>query len=275
MRVDFVKLSPTENMTVLIKTPVPRDKQLAVGAAVMDYSSVYAEQAGFFEPPEDNNAEARLQMMAGEFCGNATMAAAAYMAAKKGISMGERMNIRLEVSGAEGVLTCCVEALEDGFRGTVNMPLPIGISSEKYAIDGKEYELPTVRLPGIRHIILPREEIGESFKEKLGHSVESLKTQINDDAFGIIVFDEPNGRIDPLVVVKSAGSIFWERGCGSGSEAVGVYLANRERRSMSVSLGQPGGTIDVDVKYENGIRTVTISGIVKISAEGTAYIKEP
>ncbi|MCD8036295.1 MAG: hypothetical protein LUE88_02795 [Clostridiales bacterium] len=127
MKVDFVKLSPTENMTILVKSPVEREKQLHVGAEIMKYSSVYAEQAGFLEKPENPEAEIRLQMAGGEFCGNATMAAAAYTAFQHGLKAGEKTDIKLEVSGAEGVLTCAVEALEDGFRGTVNMPLPIKI----------------------------------------------------------------------------------------------------------------------------------------------------
>ncbi len=275
MKVDFIKLSPTENMTILVKTPVPRDKQLAVGTALMEYSSVYGEQAGFIEPPECGEAEARLQMMAGEFCGNGTMAAAAYIASQREMETGERTDIKLEVSGAEGVLTCGVEKLEDGFRGTVDMPLPLGVKNEIYYIGGDAYDLPTVYLPGIRHIILPKKTIGEGFKEKTERSIKELEAKINDDAFGIIVFDEEQCRIDPLVIVKSAGSIFWERGCGSGSEAAGVYLADRERKNISVGLKQPGGTIDVNVKYENGIKSVAISGKVQISAEGTAYIKEP
>ena len=39
MKLDFVKISPTENMTILVKTAVPTEQQLAVGAKLIDYSS--------------------------------------------------------------------------------------------------------------------------------------------------------------------------------------------------------------------------------------------
>ena len=86
------------------------------------------------------------------------------------------------------------------------------------------------------------------------------------------MFDEKNMRIDPLVIVKSADSLFWERGCGSGSEAVGIYLSWRDKRDVNIGLGQPGGIIDVSVKYNNGIESVSIAGNVYIAAEGRAYI---
>ena len=48
MEVKFIKASPTENMTLLIETPVAREKQLAVAERLIAYGSVYAEQAGLF-----------------------------------------------------------------------------------------------------------------------------------------------------------------------------------------------------------------------------------
>lgn len=67
MEVKFIKASPTENMTLLIETPVAREKQLAVAERLIAYGSVYAEQAGYIEEAENPAAEKRLQMMAGEF----------------------------------------------------------------------------------------------------------------------------------------------------------------------------------------------------------------
>ena len=64
MEVKFIKASPTENMTLLIETPVAREKQLAVAERLIAYGSVYAEQAGYIEEAENPAAEKRLQMMA-------------------------------------------------------------------------------------------------------------------------------------------------------------------------------------------------------------------
>lgn len=95
MEVKFIKASPTENMTLLIETPVAREKQLAVAERLIAYGSVYAEQAGYIEEAENPAAEKRLQMMAGEFCGNASLSLAAWLAQKKNLQIGEKRKLRL------------------------------------------------------------------------------------------------------------------------------------------------------------------------------------
>lgn len=271
MKVRFVKLSPTRNMTVLVTSEVPREKQLELGAKIIKPYSVGGEQAGFLEKAENPRAEARLQMAAGEFCGNGTMSAAAYIAGRDGLAAGCERDVALEVSGADDVLICHVKRTADGFEGTVGMPLPLAVKREEYTVCGKKHTLTAVYLSGIRHVIMPREELGD-FRKELEDSLDSLKEQITDDAFGIVVFDEKAMRIDPLVAVKSEDSVCWESGCGSGSEAVGVYLADRDGRSADVDIIQPGGTINVKVKYDNGIRSVSITGTVTVVAEGEAYV---
>ena len=143
MEVEFVKISPTENMTVIATSPVERKNQLKAGGELIKYASVYAEQAGFMEEPEDKRAMARLQMMAGEFCGNGTMSAAVYTAWKNGIKTGEEKIIPMEVSGARGILECWVRAVDVSrgkYEAQVSMPLPLAIKKGIYDIDGEEYE---------------------------------------------------------------------------------------------------------------------------------------
>lgn len=271
MKIEFVKLSPTQNMTILVKTPIERKDQLDIGTKLLDYSSVYAEQTGFIETSQNPEAIGRLQMMAGEFCANATMSMAAYAAWKNGLETGNSMVIPLEVSGADDILKCDIKAVENGYICRVNMPLPIKTEDIDYYIGENKYVLFTVFLTGIRHIIIPIDDIGVDFRDILDKNISQIGKQFDDEAFGIIVFDEKESRIYPLVVIKGASTI-WERGCGSGSEAVGVYLAQRIKRNVTVKLHQPGGVIETQVKYDNGIKNVSISGFVKIVAEGTAYI---
>ena len=104
MEIEFIKTSPTQNMTVLVKTPVPREKQLALAERLIAYDSVYAEQAGYIEEPENPQAAKHLQMMAGEFCGNASLSLAAWLAQKDGLAAGETREYLLEVSGTEGLV---------------------------------------------------------------------------------------------------------------------------------------------------------------------------
>ena len=65
-------------------------------------------------------------MMGGEFCGNASISAAALIARKGGIVSGD---IALEVSGADEPLCVKVQKLDGRkYLGTVAMPLPVGIT---------------------------------------------------------------------------------------------------------------------------------------------------
>lgn len=271
MKLEFVKLSPTQNMTILVKTPVEIKYHLEVGKKLLEYSSVHAEQVGFISDSKNPDVMGSLQMMAGEFCGNASMSLAAYIAWKNGLNEGKNMVIPLKVSGTQEIVNCGIKAVEGGYIGRVNMPLPIKTEDVIYYIGKQKFVLTTVFLPGIRHIILPIECIGDNFKNILENNIYEFGKQFDDDAFGIIVFDEKESRIYPLVVIKDS-SIVWERGCGSGSESVGIYLAHKLKHDIKVKLKQPGGIIETEVKYFNGIKSVSISGFIKIVAEGVAYI---
>ena len=153
MEVKFIKASPTENMTLLIETPVAREKQLAVAERLIAYGSVYAEQAGYIEEAENPAAEKRLQMMAGEFCGNASLSLAAWLAQKKNLQIGEKTEITLEVSGAEELVRCEMKReAEHRFLGRVAMPLPQTIEKRAFTLDGERIELTVVVFAGITHI---------------------------------------------------------------------------------------------------------------------------
>ena len=92
------------------------------------------------------------------------------------------------------------------------------------------------------------------------------------EAFGILLFSESTMELTPLVCVQGH-SLVWERGCGSGTSAVGAFLAERKKKNVSVSLKQQGGEMAVSAAYENGkIISLRITGHVRIAAVGTAYL---
>ncbi|MDR3338169.1 MAG: hypothetical protein LBT16_13305 [Treponema sp.] len=51
MEMQFVKLNPTENMTIPVESPLERSNYPDITARLMACGSVYAEQTGFIEPP--------------------------------------------------------------------------------------------------------------------------------------------------------------------------------------------------------------------------------
>ena len=271
MELRFIKVSPTENMTLLIESLVPREQHLEVAEKLIAYGSVYAEQAGYIEEAENPLAEKRLQMMAGEFCGNATLSLAAVLAEEKNLAVGEETDIILEVSGAEELVKCHLRKEEKGFFGKVAMPLPKGMEKKTFCLEGETYELDVIVFEGISHIIVPASLWGADGVRKAELAAKEWAGEM-PEAFGILLFDEENSACRPLVSVMGV-TLIWERGCGSGTSAVGYYLARKEGKSLSVSLKQPGGIMGAEVSMENEkITALFITGNVSVVAKGTAYI---
>lgn len=253
----FVKLSPTKNITVLIRDAVPRALQSAIAGKLMACDGIGAEQVGFVESPENPAAMARLQMMGGEFCGNATISLAAVLARDTGIPGGSFL---LEVSGCDSLVSCHLESAEAGFTGTVSMPLPEGIgSTEGY---------PAVFFPGIAHIIAPAGDFPE--KAEAEAFIRRAAQSLNAGGAGLMLLD--GDAMTPCVYVRETDSVVWERSCASGTAAMGVYFA-LENGLGTVSLRQPGGVMTARAVCEQGqITSLTVSGGVRIVAEGTAFV---
>ncbi|MDR1651209.1 MAG: hypothetical protein LBR87_05435 [Synergistaceae bacterium] len=273
MEIEFVKTNPTQNMTVLVESPVERALHRTAASRLMDYGSVYAEQVGYIERPSDRRAWARLQMAGGEFCGNAAMSLAAYLVWQRKLPEGEDVSVPLEASGADGLVGCLVRAEENHFTVSLSMPLPEDIGPMMLPAGGSRREFAVVRLPGITHVMVPRGSFGGDMTAGAERAAKEWADEIDAEAFGIILLDEKSCSIDPLVCVKPSGTLVWERGCGSGSAAVGAYMAHRASRSMTSSVSQPGGVITVRAEYAGGrVTSLSITGAVKIAARGTAYI---
>ena len=271
MEIAFTKLSPTQNVTVLVETPVPRDSQPEIAAKLLAYDGVGGEQAGFIEPPTLPGAAARLQMMGGEFCGNATMSMGAYLSWKNDLPDGSERTWPLEVSGAEGIVPCRIKRIGDAFRCTVHMPLPEKIADVTLLTDAGERPFPAVFMPGIVHVILPA-EAGVTSSE-IGRRIRSWNDAIRAEALGVLLYDETAGSIEPIVYVPATDSAVWERGCGSGTAALGSWKTVCTNSDAPLDVRQPGGTITVHAVCREGrVVDLTITGTVRITAKGTAFI---
>lgn len=271
MEIAFTKLSPTQNVTILVESRVPRQDQAALAAKLLAYDGVGGEQAGFLEAPTTPGARMRLQMMGGEFCGNATMSLGAYLAWKDGLTDGGRREYALEVSGAEGPVRCEVERRGGDYRGTVQMPLPERFTEATVPTDRGSLTLPAVVLPGIVHVIAGR-ETGLT-REEIERRIREWSEILRAEALGVIRHDGDSESMEPIVYVPATDSAVWERGCGSGTAALGCWKAHRLGRSYSGVIRQPGGEIAVNARVENGrVAGLTITGTVRIAASGIAYV---
>ncbi|MCK5763353.1 MAG: diaminopimelate epimerase, partial [Clostridiales bacterium] len=127
MNLNFIKANPTENMTVFIMDPVPRSMHIEISTKIMNYNNIHAEQVGFIEKGITDN-QIRLQMMGGEFCGNATRSLASILVMKKHSSVKHLNNkfiVPLEVSGTDDICYCEVIPTESetSFISSIKMPL--------------------------------------------------------------------------------------------------------------------------------------------------------
>lgn len=267
MEIQFVKTSPTQNVTILALTQVPREAQPKIAARLLAYDGVGGEQVGFLEPSQ--TARVRLQMMGDEFCGNASMATGAYLAWRDDLPDGASAEYPLEVSGADGIVNVRITRTGNAYCGRVQMPGAKSIEPLTLNTDSGSISVDAVVLPGITHLI---------FEQGCGVSLEEIERRIRDwntvvraDALGALLYDGERLEIEPVVYVPGSNTIVRERGCGSGTAAIGCRNA-LQTGAFCGTIRQPGGEIAVYAKRMESWFSVQIEGTVTIAASGIAYL---
>lgn len=274
MRLNFVKVNPVENMTIFIMDQIPRKEHKGVSNRIMNYNNLHAEQVGFIERATSGDS-IRLQMMGGEFCGNATRSLAALMVHNDYPQIEKRQDkyfVELEVSGIGKSILCQVEQIGvNKYLSKIEMAPPLSIEDGQIHFQGKSLDFTRVDFEGIIHFIVDRRTI----KDKDGF-YEAIKDSLSDsdyEAFGIMYYDFQENFMEPLVYVRSTDSLFWERSCASGTCALGAAMAYLEKRSIEMDIDQPGGSLNVVANYDNDwIQSIYLDGQVEIVAEGILYI---
>lgn len=265
MHLQYTILDPTGNITLLVTSAVVRSLQPQVAARLLQ-EEPDAEQVGFVE--YDDNNQPRMQMMGGEFCGNATMSFGVWLCHQNDLPLGMTQELLLDVSGAEAPVPCSVTPIPECSLGTVTMPLPQRIEQRTFPFGNGEITLPVVFLPGICHIIAPNGTVQRYQAEDALHTwADSLPC----DAVGLLLLDEDRMYFDPLVYVKGTGTAVWERGCGSGTAAIATWFTAARRTAQCLTLKQPGGTINAVTTWDGSAVTgLTITGTVKVGKSKTA-----
>ena len=132
-------LDPTGNITALVEGPVPPARQPAAAAKLMEQHPA-VEQVGFVRFSEETGADAELRMAGGEFCGNASMCAAALALLRQG---SERGTVSLRVSGAcDPVWVRLEKSGENAFRAGVRMPKAQKIEERSFSFEGRDFSSP-------------------------------------------------------------------------------------------------------------------------------------
>ena len=214
------------------------------------------EQVGFVFRNEQG--EYCLSMAGGEFCGNASMSAAALFCWKSVITSAEPRALRLRVSGAPAPVAVHVTAKRDGsFACSVRMPEPERITEAVLPLNGKSLSFPLVCFPGISHIIIARGELNADEAERV---IRDWCGRLSVPGLGIMLFEKTSMFLRPLVYVPGPDTLFWESSCASGTAALGAFLARKEG-GVSLSINEPGGVLRVESTPEGA---VALSGYVTI-----------
>jgi len=165
--VRYVTLDPTGNLTCLVLDRVRKDEEAEITRRLMGE----CEQVAYLEEATREGSRARIRLMGGEFCGNAAMASACYLASLDGTETGI---VTIDVSGADAPVACSVRKEADGcWTGCVEMPRITRTETVREA----GMKLTSVAMEGIRHFIAERGNPETDFAEPVDPVTNPAKTE--------------------------------------------------------------------------------------------------
>ena len=249
MKLRLTAANPAGNVTLLVESPVPSVDYFFVAHRLLRAVSG-AEQVGFLTAPQAGG-DVRLEMMGGEFCGNAARCAGLYRIRQDGL-YGTAL---VEISGCRELVP--VTADETGVWA--DMPLPL--SMERVTLDGVVFD--AVRFEGIVHLVAECRPADDVWVRGV---LPSVAERFGLPAAGMMFLD--GETLVPAVYVRDTNSLFWENSCASGSAAVAWWDAVRSPDgSRGHCLRQPGGVIEARTEKKDGIITaLRLGGSVTIEA---------
>ena len=255
---------PTGNITALVETAVDIADQPAAASHIMELEPD-VEQVGFISYAEDpvaGGAPVSLRMAGGEFCGNATMCAAALFAIRSGLQGGAVPVKVLGISAPFEVLLERQAALN--YSAAVSIPPALDMDELRLAdgmLPGSDsLSLPIVRMEGISHVIIEPDSGFFGLKDDPALAETLLRGWcgvLGAECLGMMFLGEGAALrpLTPLVYVPGADTMFWENSCASGSAAAGMYLAAKAGAPVDVIFDEPAGRMRVESDPATG-RTI-------------------
>ena len=245
-------LDPAGNVTAIVCSDVPAAERARVAAQILRLPELGIEQVAFLTAPRSGG-EIRLEIMGGEFCGNALRCAGFYQALRNG-TQGKSC-VFAEISGADGVQPVMADTAE-GTASTV-MPLPLSVQPAGWA----DVQAARVTFAGITHFVIDCAQPDEMLVQR------AIAAAPEASAVGAIFLDRACGSIKPVVFVRETASCVAENSCASGSVATAVVLtADFADGITEIGIGQPGGTLEVGVQRTDGAVTgLSIGGAVRLT----------
>jgi len=229
------------------------------------------EQVGFISMEVEHP---QLVMAGGEFCGNATRAAAAYYLKEKNV---QALSIRS--SG-------CPYPLQAGYtqKGEVFAQMPLQSDLQSAVRELGDTGMFWVALEGISHLVVSVQESAaylaqirqtEQKEETLKIAMDFLEHTIAEhqlnagEAYGVMFLEEIEDRLHmhPFVYIKTSGTCYYETACGSGTMCVGlVECFLSDWGNINLPLVQPSGQVISAIVEKKEALTGKIVGPVAIGA---------
>ena len=173
-------LDPAGNVTAIVCSDVPAAERARVAAQILRLPELGIEQVAFLTEPRSGG-EIRLEMMGGEFCGNALRCAGFYQALRNG-EQGKSC-VLAEISGADGVQPVMADTAE-GTASTV-MPLPLSVQPAGWA----DVKAARVTFAGITHFVIDCAQPDETLVQR------AIAAAPEASAVGAIFLDRAHGSI--------------------------------------------------------------------------------
>ena len=235
VELEVLRADPAGNVTLLVLTPVEPALRAAVARELLGRCG--GEQVGFAALPRLGGA-CRLEMMGGEFCGNALRCLGRWWADAHPEQDGP---LPAEISGCDRPLTLWPE----GESVRAELPLPKYLS---------EWEGMRVAVfPGIVHALHTGPALS---RERTAELTAGLCERYAAPAAGVMALGVDGRSMVPAVYVRDTDTLYFESSCASGSAAVAAILSRETPEGESVyPLSQPGGTILASARREGGVLT--------------------
>ncbi len=246
--------NPAGNITIFVMSAVPPQQHAQVAAMLLADSRFHAEQVAFCVPPKMGG-DGRIEMMGGEFCGNATRS---YGFLLSRLLPGGPDSVLVEVSGANRPLTVQIDQALG--QCETEMPLPTG----KILVAHGDEAFDAVCFDGIVHTIVPGAPREQGFVDGL---ITAVQNAVDSSAYGVLFIEDD--RMTPVVYVVQTGSMIWESSCGSGATAMAARDAIRlQNGSCRCALRQPGGLVEAVAEAKEGrVTRCSMGGPAGLSEE--------
>ena len=236
----YCLFDPTGNITALVESAVEVPDQPAVANGIM-CRHPEVEQVGFLSLPAFP-ALPYLRMAGGEFCGNASMCAAALTALRRGMKPETGSSLLLRVSGAQRPVAVCLQEEGEGcWSASVTMAPARSVEEQAFRFGDLQGMLPLVRMEGISHLLVePDSPFSRLLADRTAaeQAVRRWCGELQTDGLGLMFVFPSEERpaaeralsLAPLVYIPVSDTLFWENSCASGSAAAHALRRKRPRR---------------------------------------------